>query len=169
MYQQYAMELKHQQHREDKMGRRVSLGVYPSQGKTLIGAEADRPATSNPGVQFYNQTRNQLEIYNGQGWHAVRDTLPVVVSSSGSVVSNRHYWVNTAGGAVTLTLPASPAQNDIIRFTDIGGAFDSNALTINRNGKRIQRLTDDMTVDTEGASLTLMFYDDTNGWLLKTV
>lgn len=169
MFRQLHMESKRQQRKESKMGRRVSLGVYPSQGKTLIGAEADRPSTSNPGVQFYNQTRNQLEIYNGQGWHAVRDTLPVIVSSSGNAVSNRHYWVNTSGGTVQMTLPSAPAQNDVIRFTDINGTFDSNALTIARNGKKIQRLSDDMTVDTEGASLQLMFYDDTQGWLLETV
>ena len=151
------------------MGRNVSIGIYPSNFKTLLGKTADRPATTNAGVQFFNTDTNQLEIYNGDGWHPVRDTLPVSVSNSNSVVSNRNYWVDTSGGAVTLTLPASPTAYDYVKFTDITGSFDTNNLTINPNGKRIQRIADNMTISTEGASVTMVYYNDTVGWLLEAI
>lgn len=151
------------------MGRRVSIGVYPSNNNTLFGAEADRPTTTNSGVQFYNTDTNQLEIFNGQGWHPVRDTLPAVVTSSTTVVANRNYWVDTAGGAVTVTLPSSPNAYDYVKFTDVSGTFDANNLTINPNGNRIMRTADNMTVSTEGASITMVYYNATAGWLLEAI
>ena len=76
------------------------------------------------------------------------------------------YFVSTSGGAVTATLPASPSAGDEIRFIDLSATFDSNNLTIGRNGKPIMGATSDLTVATERAGLGLVFSDDTNGWLL---
>jgi hypothetical protein len=76
------------------------------------------------------------------------------------------YFVSTSGGAVTATLPASPSAGDEIRFIDLSATFDSNNLTVGRNGKPIMGATSDLTVATERAGLGLVFSDDTNGWLL---
>lgn len=151
------------------MGRNVSIGIYPSNLKTLLGKTADRPTSTNAGVQFFNTDTNQLEIYNGEGWHAINDVLPVTVSNSGTVQANRSYWVDTSGGALTLTLPSSPNQYDYIKFTDISGTFDSNNLTVNPNGQRIMRTADNMTVSTEGASITMIYYGSGQGWLLEAI
>ena len=76
------------------------------------------------------------------------------------------YFVSTSGGAVTATLPASPSAGDEIRFIDLSATFDSNNLTVGRNGKPIMGAASDLTVATERAGLGLVFSDDTNGWLL---
>ena len=76
------------------------------------------------------------------------------------------YFVDTSGGAVTATLPGSPSAGDEIRFIDLSATFDSNALTIGRNGNKIMGDSADMTVNTERAALGLVFSDSTNGWLL---
>ena len=52
---------------------------------------------------------------------------------------------------------------------DIRKSFDTAALTIARNGKLIMGDAADMTVNTEGAALELMFVDNTQGWVLMQV
>jgi hypothetical protein len=64
-------------------------------------------------------------------------------------------------------LPASPSLGDFASFIDYAGTFDTNNLTIARNGKNIQGTAADLTVATERAGFTLIFVDDTQGWLLQ--
>jgi len=150
------------------MGRNVSLGIYPSNLKTLIGRQSDRPTSTNAGVQFYNTDTDQLEIYNGSGWHPVRDTLPISgVNSNTTLVSNRNYWVT--GNGITLTLPSNPNPYDTIKITDTTGNIQSSNITVARNGNRIMGATDDMALDTNGASVTLVYYDSSRGWTVEAI
>jgi hypothetical protein len=59
-------------------------------------------------------------------------------------------------------------QLEILSFIDYAGTFDTNNLTIARNGKPIQGLAEDLTVNQERAGFTLVFTDNTQGWLLET-
>ena len=99
-------------------------------------------------------------VSGGAAWQAV-------VTSSLSVVSKSGYFVNTSGGVITATLPSSPTLGDFISFIDYNGTFDTNNLTIARNGKNIQGVAEDLTVSVERAGLTLVFTDNTQGWLLQ--
>ena len=87
-------------------------------------------------------------------------------TSAFNVASSRGYFVDTSGGAVTATLPASPTAGDTVRFIDLSATFDSNNLTVARNGKKVQGDASDMTVATERAGFALVFSGDTQGWLL---
>ena len=100
-------------------------------------------------------------VSGGAAWQAV-------VTSSLTVVAKSGYFVNTSGGVITATLPASPVIGDFISFVDYAATFDTNNLTIARNGKNIQGLAEDLTVNQERAALTLVFTDNTQGWLLET-
>jgi len=77
------------------------------------------------------------------------------------------YFVDTTSGAITATLPASPTIGQKISFIDATATFDTNNLTIGRNGKNIQGIAEDMTVSVERAGFTLVFYDNTQGWLIR--
>jgi hypothetical protein len=99
-------------------------------------------------------------VTGGAAWQAV-------VTSSLTVVSKNGYFVNTSGGVITATLPASPTLGDFISFIDYNATFDTNNLTIARNGKPIQGLAEDLIVNQERAGLTLVFTDNTQGWLLQ--
>jgi hypothetical protein len=99
-------------------------------------------------------------VSGGAAWQAV-------VTSSLTVVAKGGYFVNTSGGAITATLPAAPVLGDFISFIDYNGTFDTNNLTIARNGKPIQGAAEDLTVSVERAGLTLVFTDNTQGWLLQ--
>ena len=87
-------------------------------------------------------------------------------TSAFNVEAGRGYFVDTSGGAVTATLPASPSAGDTVRFIDLSATFDSNNLTVARNSKKIQGDASDLTVATERAGLALVFSGDTQGWLL---
>ena len=99
-------------------------------------------------------------VSGGAAWQAV-------VTSSLTVVSKNGYFVDTSSAAITATLPSSPTLGDFISFIDYNGTFDTNNLTIARNGKNIQGVAEDLTVSVERAGLTLVFTDDTQGWLLQ--
>jgi len=79
-------------------------------------------------------------------------------------VSGKGYFINTTGGAVTVTLPASPSAGDIVAFSDYASTFQTNALTICRNSSKINGGCFNGSVSTEGAAITLVYVDGTRGW-----
>ena len=97
----------------------------------------------------------------GTAWQAVSAAATI------GVTAGNGYFLNTTGNAITATLPASPTLGDEISFADYAGTFDTNNLTVARNGKNIQGAAADLTVATERAAFTLVFSDNTQGWLLK--
>ena len=97
----------------------------------------------------------------GTSWQSV------ITADPANAVAGNGYFCDTSGGAFTVTLPTSPALGDEISFVDYAGTFDTNNLTIGRNGNPIQGAASDLTVSVERAGLTLVFVDGTQGWLLK--
>jgi len=100
-------------------------------------------------------------ISGGASWQAVK-------TSGFTAVAGEGYFCNTTSAAFTLTLPASASIGDFISFVDYAGTFDTNNLTIARNGHNIQGAAADLTVSTERAANTLVYVDATQGWLLQT-
>ena len=90
-----------------------------------------------------------------------------IKTSTITAVNGEGYFVNTTGGAITANLPAGTAGS-IVAFKDYLGTFDTNALTIAPNGsqKINGNATVDLLVNTEGESITLVYADDTQGWLV---
>ena len=97
----------------------------------------------------------------GTSWQAVITTGTTATAGNG-------YFCNTTGGAFTLTLPSSPTIGDEVSFVDYAGTFDTNNLTVARNGKNINGAAADLTVATERAANTLVYSDTTQGWLLRS-
>ena len=65
--------------------------------------------------------------------------------------------------SLVLTLPAAPAINAYLKFTNNSGTVTAS---IARNGKLIQGLAEDMVIDRLNASNGLVFTGDTFGWKL---
>ena len=76
------------------------------------------------------------------------------------------YFVNTSGGAVTVTLPSSPSAGDIVAFKDYGGTWNAacKAVTLNRNGSKINGSCGNATLNVKNQSITLVYVDGTKGW-----
>ena len=75
------------------------------------------------------------------------------------------YLVNTTSTAFTATLPGSPTIGDQIAFVDFAGTFDSNALTVGANSKKIKGSTCDATVDAARGAVTIIYTGTTQGWI----
>ena len=102
-----------------------------------------------------------LEITGGTSWQAVK-------TSGFTAVAGEGYFCNTTSSAFTATLPVAATIGDEVSFIDYAGTFDTNNLTIGRNGHNIQGSATDLTVATERAGFSLVYVDATQGWLLKT-
>jgi hypothetical protein len=92
------------------------------------------------------------------------DTTVKTASFTG--VAGVGYFVNTTSGAITVTLPASPDAGAVIAVKDYANTFDTNNVTLARNGSNIGGQAIDATLSTEGLAVTLVYVDATKGWLV---
>ena len=93
-------------------------------------------------------------------------TWDTTVKTSGfTAVSGNGYFCNTTSAAFTVTLPSSPSAGDVVAIADYANTFDTNNVTIGRNGSNIQGQAGDFTAEIEGLSITLIYVDGTQGWL----
>jgi len=76
------------------------------------------------------------------------------------------YFVNTTAGAITVTLPLSPAAGAVIGVSDYANIFATNNLTLARNGSNIGGVAADSVLVVNGAAVTLVYVDATKGWVV---
>jgi len=90
------------------------------------------------------------------------------ITSAETVQTGAQILANTNGGAFTITLPASPSAGDEVSFIDQGYDFNTNALTVGRNGSNIANAASDLVVNTQGAGFSLVYSGDaTTGWTYR--
>ena len=135
------------------------------------GAQASRPTGIDllEGGLRYDTDADGFEFYNGSTWLPLGAYANVDATGAVTAANRQQIWCNTSGGAFTVTLPASPVKGDSIRIFDSHNAFNSNNLTIGRNGNPIMGDAADLVVSTQGAAFELVFYDGTQGWRIITV
>jgi carbonic anhydrase/acetyltransferase-like protein (isoleucine patch superfamily) len=76
---------------------------------------------------------------------------------------------NTAAGAFSVTLPASPADGSLISISDIGSTFAVNNLTLLPNGNNLESYSTPYVLDINGAYVSFIYNTATTNWkLLET-
>ena len=100
----------------------------------------------------------------GFGRTGTVDWCTTAKTSPFTAVSGDGFFVNTSGGTITVTLPASPSAGDIVAFKDYGNTWDTNAVTICRNSSKINGACANAILNTESQSVTLIYVDGTKGW-----
>jgi hypothetical protein len=157
-----------------QIGSQGDLRLGDSDNSNYVALHAPTTITSNYTLTLpaTTGTANQVIQTDGSGnlsfatvsggaaWQAVK-------TSNFNVTVKEGYFVNTTSTTITATLPASPVIGDFVSFVDYAGTFDTNNFTVARNGKNIQGVAEDLTVSIERAGFTLVFVDDTQGWLLQ--
>jgi len=87
-----------------------------------------------------------------------------IKTSTFTAANGEGYFVNTTSGAVTVNLPAG-SVGAIVSIKDYAQTFDTNNCTISADGsEKIENLTEDLVLDTEGIAVTLVYADATRGW-----
>jgi len=90
------------------------------------------------------------------------------VNSTYSAVVNDRILADSSTAAFTITLPVSTSLlvNDTVHIIDITGSSATNNITIARNGAKIQNLAEDLVINVNNASITLMYSGVTYGWII---
>ena len=107
------------------------------------------------------------------------DEIEVIIISNVSLVQNEqvNYGVNTISTSttasknnlyvltadLTVTLPASPANGDSIKISNLSGVA---TCILARNGSLIMGVAADLTLDTPSASFELVYSGATKGWVI---
>ena len=133
-----------------------------SVGSSITLADADGFVV-NDGGTMKTIPASDIKTYNpgGTAWQSI-------ITSNTTMVSGRGYFVNTSGGAITMTLPSSASLGDYVQIIDYAATADTNNITIGRNSHKIQGDAADLTVSTERAAFSLVYADATQGWLLDS-
>jgi len=98
-----------------------------------------------------------------KGYNTITDS-----NSPYTAVANDQILANTTSGTITVTLPATPSTGDEVTIIDARGTFNTNNLTVGRNGEPINSAASDLTLSTNGQAITLVYVDATRGWAYKT-
>jgi len=102
---------------------------------------------------------------SGFGRTGTVDWCTTAKTSPLTAVSGKGYFINTTGGSITVTLPASPSAGDIVSLKDYAKTWDSNDVLVGRNGSKIAGTCLNATLNTEAQSITLIYVDGTQGWI----
>ena len=101
---------------------------------------------------------------SGMGRTGTVDWCTTAKTSPFTAVNGDGFFVNTTGGVITVTLPSSPSQGDIVAFKDYAGTWDTNNVTLCRNGSKINGECTNTSLSTKAQSVTLIYVDSTKGW-----
>lgn len=71
--------------------------------------------------------------------------------------THARYLLDTSGGSFTATLPADPETGAVFTLVDARSTWAANPVTVARNGQTIAGLAENLTLDVDGAELTLLF------------
>lgn len=132
--------------------------TFPS--ATIInGVTYTWPSTGGASGEFLTDNGSNT-LY----WSKAAGLPPVTVTASTAItaVAGNHY-VLTAATAATVTLPASPTISDTVWIT-VANSLVTNVVA--RNGKNIQGIAEDMTLNSAYAAAQMRFSDNTEGWIL---
>jgi len=102
---------------------------------------------------------------SGFGRTGTVDWVTTVQTSTITAATGKGYFVNTTAGTITANLPAGSAGS-IVSFADYAATWDDNNFTISPNGtEKIGGTNANVTLSTEGQSVTLVYIDSTQGWI----
>jgi|TARA_E500000318_G_scaffold19840_1_gene20549 hypothetical protein len=100
------------------------------------------------------------EVSGGTSWQAVK-------TANFNAAAGEGYFVNTTGGAITATLPASPSIGNSFIFKDYAQTWNSNNFLIDPNGNKFEGL-DDVThyAMQNRQAIEIVYSDSTKGYVL---
>jgi hypothetical protein len=146
-----------------------NLTLLPNTGKT-IESDATSLILDMNGTYasfIYNSTTSNwklLETPQGSGL-----TSTPIKTSSYTATVNDVVRCNTAAGAFSVTLPATPSDGSLISIVDIADRFYTNNLTVNRSGSDTIEGDTSLILDINSTYAGLMYNAINSNWkLLQT-
>ena len=145
---------------------KVRTGITFSSNAAIrvpFGTTAQRP-TAVAGAFRYNTQLAQFEGYTAEGWGSIGGgglgTFKLIAGSYAANSGDR-LAVSTTAAARTVTLPGSPAAEDIVEFIDKDASFATNNLTISRNGSTIEGSSANLVADISSTNFFMQYTGST--------
>jgi len=137
------------------------LATDPTNASNISSGTLANARLTGSGAITINGTSIALgasgDITAGTDWQSVKTANYTAVAGQG-------IFANTTGGAFTITLPASPTIGDEVHIVDYAGTFNSNNITVARNGSKIDSTAADAVLNVDRLSVRFVFIDATQGW-----
>jgi hypothetical protein len=147
-------------------------------GYSWVSGETVTPEKLNNIVNNATVTLSDLEVTNAK----VANTTLTNAKFAGSVglnawttktttytaVAGDRINADTGGGAFTITLPATPAAYAEVTIADHDGDWNTNNLTVARNGSNINAAAEDLVCDVAAKQILLRYEGATTGWRIYT-
>jgi hypothetical protein len=89
-----------------------------------------------------------------------------ITADPNPAVTGVGYFADTTSAAFTITLPSSPSAGAVVGIADYANTFATNNITVDRNGSPIGGVADNAILSTNGVSITLVYVDATQGWII---
>ena len=126
----------------------TTIASITSTGVSVTGTLS---ATGNITGNYFIGNGSQLTDLPAGGIEYVYKTAAYTVTNNQGVLAN------TASGAFTVTLPATPVTGDQCVVADAGGLFGSNNCTVARNGSTIVGIAQDLVLDIDGVAVQFIY------------
>ena len=147
-----------------------SIGADQIEDGTIIASDIEDGSIANAKLVNSAFTLNGSSVSLGGSvsvsvfvdWQSV---ITADGSTTTTAVAGNGYFIDTTSASHTINLPSSPSAGDTIAIKDYAGTFGTNNLTIGRNSENIQGAANDSLLSTNRASIVLVYFDATKGWL----
>jgi len=140
-------------------GMALSIGAsndYTVSGTTLtIDASVDLESGMKIDVSYV--TSDGIATPGLRNWFTVDEDYTAV---------NGDRMIIDATSSLEIELPVSPSLSDEVYFLDGPGDFATQLPVVNRNGEKIMRLDENMTIDVNNAGFRLVYSGSAWGWLI---
>jgi len=139
---------------------------------TTIGSGASNPIVVDGSAITLGRCGGTVALASGASQTGFGRTGTVdwqtssIKTSTFTAANGEGYFANTNGGIFTINLPSSPSAGNIIAVKDYLNSFATNNLTIGRGGSPIDGNTENLVLNIDGQSVTLIYVDGTRGWLV---
>lgn len=135
-------------------------------GETISG-----PVTTSAGIGDANKlvALNDLGIIDStmisgiSGDNSYVGLTWSVVTSGTSIAANNGYFLNPSDD-ITLILPDAPVLGDPINIVDAFNKATTYLITLDRNGKNIEGIAENLIINIDGAGLSIVYIDEVRGW-----
>lgn len=126
----------------------------PLKAKPEFDYSDSPPAGTYKGQLWFNELNGSLYIWNGSNWVLISSgggsggsaIVYELINSARTLLVNKHYMIDTSTGTYTVELPPTPSIGEFVVIAD-GSNFEINPLTVSRNGRTIENLSENVLLD----------------------
>jgi hypothetical protein len=122
---------------------------------TADGSSGQALTTNGSGVLSFATSA----VNGAVNWNTTK-----ITANPNPAVTGVGYFCDTSGGAFTVTLPAAPSAGAIVALSDYTGTWGTNNVTVGRNSSNINGAAENLILNVNNTTATLIYVDATEGW-----